>query len=227
MEWGVEYTDEFGEWWDRLSEAEQEDVVELLEKKGPQLPYPHSSGINGSKHAHMRELRIQHAGRPYRTLYAFDPRRMAILLIGGDKTGNNRWYEENIPVADRLYGEHIESLEREKRKLMARKFKDLRKAMSPEAQARSHAKAIDMMAELPLAELRQARHFSQEQLAEILEVKQPAVAKMEKKVDMYISTLRRFVEAMGGELEINAHFPEGNVRINQFEDLEDKQQPAA
>jgi transcriptional regulator with XRE-family HTH domain len=110
---------------------------------------------------------------------------------------------------------------------MARKFKDLRKTMSPEAQARSHAKAIDMMAELPLAELRQARHLSQEQLAEILEVKQPAVAKMEKKVDMYISTLRRFVEAMGGELEINAHFPEGNVRINQFEDLEDKQQPAA
>jgi hypothetical protein len=118
MEWEVEYTDEFGEWWDRLSEAEQEDiaaVVELLEKKGPQLPYPHSSGINGSKHAHMRELRIQHAGRPYRTLYAFDPRRMAILLIGGDKTGNNRWYEENIPVADRLYDEHIESLEREEK----------------------------------------------------------------------------------------------------------------
>ncbi len=110
---------------------------------------------------------------------------------------------------------------------MAKKFKDLRKAMSPEAQARSHAKAIAMKAELPLAELRQARHFSQEQLASILEVKQPAVAKMEKKVDMYISTLRRFVEAMGGELEIRAHFPDGDVRINQFEDLEERQQPAA
>ncbi len=113
MEWEVEYTDEFGDWWDSLSEAEQEDiaaVVELLEEKGPQLPYPHSSGINGSKHAHMRELRIQHAGRPYRTLYAFDPRRMAILLIGGDKTGNKRWYEENIPIADRFYDEHIEAL---------------------------------------------------------------------------------------------------------------------
>lgn len=110
---------------------------------------------------------------------------------------------------------------------MAKKFRDLRKAMSEEAQARSHEKAMAMMAELPLAELRQARHFSQEQLASILEVKQPAVAKMEKKVDMYISTLRRFVEAMGGELEIRAHFPEGDVRINQFEDLEEKQQPAA
>jgi transcriptional regulator with XRE-family HTH domain len=110
---------------------------------------------------------------------------------------------------------------------MAKKFKDLRKAMSPEAQARSHAKAMAMMTDLPLAGLRQARNLSQEELAAILAVKQPAVAKMEKKVDMYISTLRRFVEAMGGELEIRAHFPEGDVRINQFEDLEDKQQPAA
>ncbi|MES9902015.1 MAG: XRE family transcriptional regulator [Sedimenticola sp.] len=110
---------------------------------------------------------------------------------------------------------------------MAKKFKDLRKAMSPEAQARSNAKAMQMIADLPLAELRQARHFSQEQLASELHVKQPAVAKMEKKVDMYISTLRRFVEAMGGQLEIRAHFPEGDVRINQFEELGEKQQPAA
>ncbi|OQX30528.1 MAG: addiction module toxin RelE [Candidatus Sedimenticola endophacoides] len=113
---GVEYTNEFGEWWDSLSEAEQEDiaaVVELLEEKGPQLPFPYSSGVNGSKHDHMRELRIQHAGRPYRTLYAFDPRRMTILLIGGDKTGNNRWYDEYVPIADRLYDEHIEALKKE------------------------------------------------------------------------------------------------------------------
>ena len=116
MEWEVEYTDEFGDWWATLSEAEQEDiaaVVELLEHKGPQLPFPHSSGISNSKHSHMRELRIQHAGRPYRTLYAFDPRRMAILLLGGDKTGNNRWYDENIPLADKLYDEHIEILKKE------------------------------------------------------------------------------------------------------------------
>jgi len=110
---------------------------------------------------------------------------------------------------------------------MAKNFRQLREAMSPEAQARSHAKAMAMIAELPLAELRQARLLSQEQLAARLEVKQPAVAKMEKKADMYISTLRRYVEAMGGRLEIRAHFPEGDVRINQFEDLDDKQQPAA
>lgn len=61
----------------------------------------------------MKELRIQHAGRPYRVLYAFDPRRCAILLIGGDKAGNARWYEIFVPRADRLYDEHIARLREE------------------------------------------------------------------------------------------------------------------
>jgi len=104
---------------------------------------------------------------------------------------------------------------------MAKKFRDLRQTMRPEAQARAHEKAMAMKAELPLAELRQARQLSQQQLAEKLSVKQPAVAKMEKKTDMYISTLRHAIEAMGGELEISAHFPEGDVKISQFEDIDD------
>lgn len=61
----------------------------------------------------MRELRIQHAGKPYRVLYAFDPRRTAILLIGGNKTGDNRWYEKHIPMADDLYTEHLKTLKKE------------------------------------------------------------------------------------------------------------------
>jgi hypothetical protein len=116
MEWEVEYTDEFGDWWDTLSEEEQESVtayVELLERRGPQLPFPYSSGITNSRHGHMRELRVQHQGRPYRVLYAFDPRRTAILLIGGDKTGNDRWYEEYVPRADDLYDEHLRTLREE------------------------------------------------------------------------------------------------------------------
>lgn len=80
---------------------------------GPRLPHPHSSGIAGSRHAHMRELRVQSRGRPIRVFYAFDPRRTAILLIGGDKTGDDRFYERFIPVADRLYDEHIEELRKE------------------------------------------------------------------------------------------------------------------
>ena len=114
--WDIEYTDEFEYWWSGLNEAEQTDIVAtvgLLEELGVNLRHPYSSGINGSKHPHMRELRIQHQGRPYRILYAFDPLRNAILLIGGDKTGNNRWYVEYVPIADRLYDEHITTLKKE------------------------------------------------------------------------------------------------------------------
>jgi hypothetical protein len=116
VKWDVEYTDEFGEWWSGLTEGEQESLragVRLLGHYGPTLPFPYSSVVNGSRHGHMRELRIQHGGRPFRVLYAFDPRRCAILLIGGDKTGNDRWYEEYVPIADRLYDEHLETLKNE------------------------------------------------------------------------------------------------------------------
>lgn len=68
---------------------------------------------SGSKHSHMRELRIQHAGDPYRVLYAFDPRRCAILLIGGNKTGNDRWYDEFVPKADTIYDNHTKELDKE------------------------------------------------------------------------------------------------------------------
>jgi hypothetical protein len=116
MTWKVEYTDEFEVWWESLTVTEQISVaasVELLEARGSNLGHPHSSAINGSRHGHMRELRTQRGGRPFRTLYAFDPRRMAILLIGGDKTGEDRWYEVYVPLADKLYDEHLAQLKRE------------------------------------------------------------------------------------------------------------------
>ena len=116
MSWEVEYTDEFELWWETLTGREQESLnasVKLLEERGPNLGLPHSSGINGSKHTHMRELRTQTAGKPFRTLYAFDPRRCAILLTGGDKTGDGRWYETQVPIADQLYDEHLIQLKQE------------------------------------------------------------------------------------------------------------------
>ena len=118
MKWEVEYTDEFEAWWFTLSEKEQAAVavtVSLLERMGPSLPFPYSSAVRGSKYGHMRELRSQCEGRPLRTLYVFDPRRTAILLIGGDKTGNDRWYETAIPLADKLYDEHLSALSKEDR----------------------------------------------------------------------------------------------------------------
>jgi hypothetical protein len=116
VSWEVEFSDEFGQWWEGLNADEQKSVdftVSLLQEVGPTLRMPHSSGIEMSRHAHMRELRIQHEGRPYRVLYAFDPRRTAILLIGGDKTGNNRWYEEHVPRADAIYDQYLRELENE------------------------------------------------------------------------------------------------------------------
>ena len=116
MFWNVEYTNEFGEWWETLAVNEQEDVsasVELLGECGPGLPYPHSSGIKGSRRGHMRERRVQSGGKPIRAFYAFDPRRKAILLIGGDKTGDDRFYERFVPLADRLYDEHLKELKEE------------------------------------------------------------------------------------------------------------------
>ena len=116
MAWVVEFTDEFEEWWSTLSAEEQDSVdvaVTLLEDKGTQLPYPLSSSIKTSRHEHLRELRVQHRGDPYRVLYAFDPRRVAILLIGGAKAGDDRWYQRFVPMADDLYDEHLQEVKKE------------------------------------------------------------------------------------------------------------------
>ena len=110
MPWSVEYSDEFEVWWRGLGESEQEDIdahIHLLEQRGPMLPYPFSSDVKSSRYGERRELRVQSGGRPIRIFYAFDHRRFAILLIGGDKTGDDRFYAKMVPLADRLYREHL------------------------------------------------------------------------------------------------------------------------
>ncbi|MDP9343534.1 MAG: type II toxin-antitoxin system RelE/ParE family toxin [Actinomycetota bacterium] len=115
MAWEVEFTDEFGAWWNTLSEVEQDAidaVVEILQEEGPGLRRPLVAPIEISRHSNMKEL-IPPKGN-LRVLFIFDPRRMAILLIGGDKTGRwKQWYEHMVPIADRLYDEHLEELRRE------------------------------------------------------------------------------------------------------------------
>ena len=103
---------------------------------------------------------------------------------------------------------------------MTKNFANSRARMTPEPQARADEKARAMLAEMPLNELRQARGLSQKMLAEVLHIQQPAVAKLEKRTDMYLSTLRSHIEAMGGELEVVARFPDGAVKISNFSDLE-------
>src|SRR5450631_122355 len=105
---------------------------------------------------------------------------------------------------------------------MARKFAELRARMSPQAQARAAAKTQALLAEMPLNELRQARGLSQKMLADVLHVQQPSIAKIEKRTDMYLSTLRSHIEAMGGQLEVVARFPDGVVKISNFAELGQK-----
>ena len=102
---------------------------------------------------------------------------------------------------------------------MAKKFSELRAAMSPEARAQAAELAQTMLNEMPLHELRQARGLSQKMLADVLHVQQPSIAKMEKRTDMYLSTLRSHIQAMGGELEVIARFPDGAVKISNFAEL--------
>ena len=102
-------TDDFTAWYDSLDEQDGDAVyrvVDLLERLGPHLGFPQSSAIAGSRYA-LRELRAQSGGRPLRILYAFDPKRQAVLLVGGDKTGKDRFYEETIPKAERLWKEYL------------------------------------------------------------------------------------------------------------------------
>ena len=111
-------TDEFRTWYESLSEAEQDRVafsIGLLEERGVTLPYPYSSAIHGASVA-LRELRTQAEGDPLRTLYAFDPSRQAVLLIGGDKTGDDRFYERMIPIAEKIWSNYLEETGQKKPK---------------------------------------------------------------------------------------------------------------
>lgn len=101
---------------------------------------------------------------------------------------------------------------------MVKSYQELRAKMSPEARAKSEALAKADLAQMALDELREARHLTQMQLARTMEIDQGAVSRMERRTDMYVSTLRNFIRAMGGELHIRADFPDGSVEITQFEE---------
>jgi transcriptional regulator with XRE-family HTH domain len=101
---------------------------------------------------------------------------------------------------------------------MARNFKELQAKKSPERRARIEARVQAAIAQMALDELREARKLTQVQLAKTLKVDQGSVSKLERRTDMYVSTLRNFIRAMGGELHIRADFPDGSVEITQFEE---------
>lgn len=113
MGYEVEYTDTFETWWLSLDESEQTSVaaaVLVLKEKGPTLGRPQVDTLEGTKYRNLKELRVQHSGSPLRVLFAFDPRRVALLLVGGNKQGDASWYTRNIAIAERLYTLHLQQL---------------------------------------------------------------------------------------------------------------------
>lgn len=114
MSWSVLAHSEFENWLLALEKSTRNELLAsfaLLEEFGPTLGRPRVDSVKGSKYPNMKELRVQHKGKPWRVLFAFDPKRSAILLIGGNKGGDQRWYKTNIPIADRRFEQHLNNLE--------------------------------------------------------------------------------------------------------------------
>lgn len=116
MEWNVIFNPDFRIWFYEQDPGLQDEIfaiIRVLAESGPKLGRPRVDTLKGSVFNNMKELRIQHQGEPWRILFAFDPLRQAILLVGGNKSGNKRWYKENIPLADQRYEQYLETLEEE------------------------------------------------------------------------------------------------------------------
>ena len=116
MSFTVNVSEEFDSWFAPLEEVLQDDilfVVRLLQEYGPHLRRPYADTLEGTHLSNLKELRVQHRGEPYRILFAFDPKREALLLVGGSKAGDKRWYKRMIPVAEAIFERHLETLEKE------------------------------------------------------------------------------------------------------------------
>ncbi len=112
-------TGEFSDWYQSLDADAQEHIyqyMEVLKEYGPKLGRPYVDTVKGSAYSNMKELRVQSKGRPFRIFFAFDPKRNAVLLIGGNKKGDTRFYKTMIPISDRLYSEYLEDMKNEKTK---------------------------------------------------------------------------------------------------------------
>jgi len=115
--WSIDRTEQVEEWVKHLDEDAKEAIFKnllILREIGPSLGRPHVDSIKKSRHKNMKELRIQNRQRLFRILFAFDPDRKAILLAGGDKRGDKRFYEKMIPLADTLFDQHLDKWRRKK-----------------------------------------------------------------------------------------------------------------
>lgn len=126
MPWFLVYLDEFSNWLDGQDEDLQDEALshlEMLKDRGPLLSRPYADTLKGSKIANLKELRFNYKGSPIRILYAFDPRKQGVIILAGDKTGNKRWYEKNIPIAEKLYAAHLAKLSKQQESIKEEKAK--------------------------------------------------------------------------------------------------------
>jgi DNA-binding XRE family transcriptional regulator len=185
----------------------------LLREFVPNLGHPTVDGLKASRHANMNELRFSWEGEVWRVAFAFDPKRQAILLVGGNKAGadQKRFYKRLISVADsRLDQPHFptawpNSSKQERSTGMAKKLGQIMAALPAKRRGKIEVRAAELAT---LKDLRQAVAQTQEELAATLGVGQDTISRLEKRSDMLLSTLRRYVEAMGGKLELVAKFPD-------------------
>jgi hypothetical protein len=126
MPWLLVYLDEFSTWLEGQEEDLQDEALshlEMLKNRGPLLSRPYADTLKGSKIANLKELRFSYKGAPIRILFAFDPRKQGVIILAGDKTGNKRWYEKNIPIAEKLYAAHLEKQSKKREPVKEEKAK--------------------------------------------------------------------------------------------------------
>ena len=180
---------------------------------GPQLGRPHADTLKGSKHANMKELRFEASDGEWRAAFAFDPERKAILLVAGDKSGGSekRFYKtDHRQGGFQVFRSCGKTESREEGKVRSgRNLNQIIAELPPERQERIEARYQELRQEVEgLRELRLIAGKAQADIATALKIKQPSVSKIEKQADMYLSTLRSYVEAIGGELELVVTLPQ-------------------
>lgn len=215
QEWDVILQDPLLNWFETLAEDDLLKIyaaLELLSTEDPQLGRPYADTLQGAKYANLKELRVQSKLSVFRLFYIFDPIRQAIVLCGGDKKGKKEklFYREMIALADKLMMITLLNFHRSKK--MSAKFKDLMNSLPAEKQAKVKAMADDMRMELQLYRIREELELSQKQMAEALNISQPSVVALEKRGnDVKLSSVKRYIEAMGGALNLSVKLPTGKI----------------
>jgi DNA-binding XRE family transcriptional regulator len=213
VKWAVELADEFKPEFDALDHDVRREVLALarvLQEFGPQLGRPRVDTLNGSRHANMKELRFSAADGEWRVAFAFDPKRKAILLVAGDKSGGseNRFYRELIRKADERFDAHLARIEKGNI-IMPVNVNEIIRKLRPAERKKVEGRAAEIIAEeMSLRDLRKARKLTQARVAKTLGITQDSVSRLEKRSDLLLSTLRKAVKAMGGDVRIIAEFPD-------------------